>query len=59
MKIVVKIEDIEVSYEEPKHQTTKTQDKDLLNMCYEKAIQLYFEKLKHSESNNILEQQDE
>ena len=57
MKILVKIEDVEVSYEEENYKTTATQDKDYMNLCCEKALLLYSEKLK--QIKDISEVEDE
>ena len=46
MKIVVKIEDIEVSYEENNYKTTQEQDVKFLNECVDKAFALYQKKTK-------------
>lgn len=43
MKIEVKIENIEVTYEENNYKTTKEQDIFFLDNCIQKALKLYEE----------------
>lgn len=42
MKIIVKIADVEVSYEETLKTKLET-DKDMISLCSKKVLELYFE----------------
>lgn len=42
MKIIIKIAEVEVSYEESLR-TKIEMDKDMISLCSEKALELYFE----------------
>lgn len=58
MKISVKIDDIEISYEEEHYKTTENQDRNYISMCVEKALLLYSQKLEYVTDKSVSEDDD-